>query len=118
MEDITRRAEYIADLRTFADWLEAHPDIPAPHSLRLQYSVSVGRDEADAEAEMLRVAGALEALGPVSRSGGPNHASLEAAVGPRGTYVASASTYLGRHLWDEAMEHYRELERAATGGAS
>lgn len=49
------RAERIAGIRAFADWLEAHPEVPAPNSVRAQHSIFSGSDT-DRLGEFMRIA--------------------------------------------------------------
>jgi len=47
------RGTAIAGIRAIADWLEANPDVPAPHHVELAYFDQNRRDESVAEASRI-----------------------------------------------------------------
>ena len=100
------RAELIADLRAFADLLDARPDMPiGPYDyVRVQYSVTrLFGSEAARVAEVERVAAILGA--DVKRDA--RQVMAELPIGRRVTYLVNAGTDLGEARYT-AEDSYRD----------
>lgn len=111
MEDSTRRAAFIADLRAFADWLEANPDIPAPNcALKGQYSPRMG-GSAEEATEVARV---CALLGIKPQESATNITADYTVPNTQATYVLHAFTALGDSTWDAAMAYRQNLVAGAT----
>lgn len=87
-----QRAGIVKKIREYADWVEQHPELPAPTSmeLRMQHSlITPGSTDAEKLATAARVA---EALGETvqaeaHRKGGSVRVRHTVAAGPYGAYV-------------------------------
>ncbi len=104
----TRRAQVIADLRRFADYLERHADMPVPRLGTVRMAVHPLYDtdastEAEAIAEIERVADLLGV--PVTVSHGHHTAQLEFGTV---SYELTVVTQVA-HARSEALRSYEHV---------
>lgn len=114
-----QRAQLIAAIREMADWLEANPDLPAPHSVHAQHSIYT---RTLPESERLSIVeSAADAMSvPAEYTDRTATASRAFDAGPSGyvTYTVHANTDVGRDLYAAETSYHGAVDPTPTGGAS
>ena len=116
MTTVDHRAALIADLRAFADLLEARPDLPVGEfdDLRFQHSITHGFGDENARiAEVHRVADVLGV--DVQRNGQTVRAELD--LGRKVTYVVHANTDYGKAVFDAEQTYWGAIEPDLVGAS-
>jgi len=95
------RARLIAGFRALADFLQDHPDIPAPHCADVMFFPPDATDE-QMRAEIDQIAARIGAV-PIDRTGAGGHYAASRSFGPVEYRAVAISAYArpNQHTTDE-----------------
>lgn len=109
--DEQHRRELVAGLRELADFLEQHPDVPAPYRAHAQISV-FGEADDEVFADARRIAGLVGATVNEDMM----RLRAERTFGGYVDLVVHAQSTTSRQLWQTAMTAHQAMEATARNG--